>query len=144
MCAAPLWGDWGSALAVCWISLHYHRAVYNMELGGFFPSHWGVHSNSLVCCRVQQLLFPGEILYFLTAESNSVPFPPLSLKRVWMMKGAFLRERNFALVYPRLFHVSVFVQPSVFKTWYSGTPKLLGTRNLTCIAPRCKSPYFEL
>ena len=48
----------------------------------------------LVCCRMQQLMFPGEILSFLTAEStrSSVPFPPLSLKRAWMMQGAFFKE----------------------------------------------------
>lgn len=71
----------------------------------------------LVCCRMQQLMFPGEILCFLTAESalNSVHFPPLSPKRAWVTQGAFFKESSFALVYPRLFHVSVFVQPSVLK-----------------------------
>ena len=107
---------------------------------------WWCSFQPLVCCRMQQLMFPREILCFLTAETalNSIHFPPLSLKRAWVTQGASFKESSFALVYPRLFHVSIFVQPSVLKYWHIGTPKLLGTRNPTCVAPRCKSPYFEL
>lgn len=88
MCSTPMWGDWGSTLAVCWVSLHYCRTR------GVLSEPLWCSFQPLVCCRMQQLMFPGEILSFLTAEStrSSVPFPPLSLKRAWMMQGAFFKE----------------------------------------------------
>lgn len=83
-----------------------HRELgYSMELGDSSePLRCSFQSPGLL--QMQQLLL-WEIC-FLTAESNSVPFPPLSLKRAWMMKKVlFSMKEVLVLKNFRLFHMWV-------------------------------------